>query len=401
MCVVQLATVCTKFREACTCVPSLRLGILLGTGYTGDHTERIRLDSKLVLSWAGHMTALEFVKEAHITPGLFGFIAAASEVSEVKMDLGGDIMTAALADHLLSKLTWINELSVWGFWLPSIYPLSLRMLSFLVGHPMPQDVEDTDYMEQQANMVLYRRERLPHLQSLCLKLDSHVAVRLTCSVKLHHLERLFVRFWVKELNSDLELAWLKRQAKAAHSLDLFLWLVSDSLSDHAAAIQELIGLKVRILTLDLRTSFPVGLQAMWSACRQDAFQLAVCSVEAFSSAANPLQVLPRGCQNIVEVQGPGPEDFYMDWSALTTHAGSFRIQVDYKSCSKVVGVHLLGDYDAALVESYKQPWQLVVSCMGTVSGIPGPSLPGSMYLMQNSAARAAGLTAAWGAQIQR
>ena len=411
-----MAAVCSSFKETVSPVAPLRQGICIGSRHgAGPCPPVVGLDSNLLRSWAKDMTALEIYVDALSAPrpqhgidgrlGTFNFIAAAPRVTEVQMHLGSLPMAAALADFMLAKLPPIKELAVDGRWLPTIYPYSLTKLSLSVTpHPGGRTG-----MGQQANMALYRLEQLPDLQSLRLTFDRHMSIRLDCSVPLPHLEALFVQFWVTDPRHMYELVWLKSQAAAtSHRLDLRLVLELASLTDPAAAMrqaaEQVAELEVGSLTLELRAFNPIDILDIWSACQPEAFQLVVRNTLGFSSAEDPLRVLPHGCQSFaVKVQGDISEDLYVRWTALTSCAGSYRII--HGPAGRTPGggggvdVHLLGGFDRDLVEGFQQPWQLVVSCRGNVSGMPNSSLQGGMMLVQNHAARAAGWTIAQGAHL--
>ena len=68
-CLLQVSTVCSKFAEAALLVNSLKLGLDL----RGEHYNVDRLDSALLLRWAGHMQGLQLYDETLALPGIAQF----------------------------------------------------------------------------------------------------------------------------------------------------------------------------------------------------------------------------------------------------------------------------------------------------------------------------------------
>ena len=394
---MQLSLVCSKLREAATCVASLRLGLLIGV------EPRPNLGSHLLTSWAEHLTALElFLGAADATPGLHGFLAAAKKVSAVQIDLGAHLLNAAKADHILSKLD-ISELSVWGYWMPSFFPQTLQKLSFLIGHHYLHPGHDEQhFQEAQADSVLYRLERLPHLHTLRIKLQPEFAIRLSCPVQLPSLRSLYLRFAVEDeldpASLDYDLSWVHRQP-AVTSLSFEIYLASKSIPQHAAMLKQLMGLRIDRLHLDLRGSFTHECQTLWAGLRSvQALHLQVYREAAFPPR-DALNMVPGSCAKLlIEPRPYGDTTMYINWAALSRHAANIRIDTDsrYREGSATFTLHLLGECDLARIQSFQQPWQLYIGSRADVFGLPNPHdgrLAGSASLLQNAAAHAAGWTA--------
>ena len=373
---------------------SLRLGLLLGWAPPPN------LASRLLISWAEHFTTLEFyLGTADTIPGLYDFLAAANRVREVRIDLGADLISAAKADHILSKLH-ISELSVWGYWMPSLFPQTLQKLSILIGHHFSDPGHDEpSFQESQADSVLYRIERLPKLHTLRIKFNPEYAIRLSCPVQLHSLRSLHLRFAVEDEDPatlDYDLSWVHRQP-AITDLSVEIFLASQHLGQHAAIVQQLMGLKISTLLLDLRGPFISECQTLWAGLPSvHTLQLGLFDASAFGTPTDAVAMLPGSCARVsIEPRLHGQMPLYVTWEALTRHAANIRIVTasPFSEDAGILHLYLLGECDLARIRSFRRPWQLSIGSTAVVHGLPVEQPAGSAYLLQNAAARAAGWTA--------
>ena len=340
---MQLSTVCRRCKEAVAFMPSLSDRVWAHYEHDGPMP---RLDSKLLLSWARHMTAMEYeLDRTWSWPGILELTSAATNVSVVKMDCGNSLLTTAYADHLLARLPSVTELSIWGYYLPSTFSSNLTELRFLVGMPGDYGMRPVAYEDIQADAMLWRLGRLPQLQRLAIKCYADVAVTLTCPVNVHRLSRLFLRFYCTG-DARVDLAWVHRQP--TNCLEMYIFLNFQTEVQHTSFLQHLEGLRIHRLNAVMGSPFTLRCQAAWrsSACIVDILHLESGCNEAF----DPLAILPHGCAKVIIDGRRGYGPVHVMWSALTQRPASFNIIMSNDWRLETSDLHLLGDCDLSRVQ---------------------------------------------------
>ena len=242
---LQLSVVCSKFAAAAAQIPALRQGLAL----TLRDAVPGRLDSRLLVQWAGRMECLHLYDHLYGVPDLQQLLSAFRQPLRLHLSCSSPL-TAAQCDYLLSKCGCVEALILHGPYLPSILPLTVKTLrvrfSMLAGAVDPVDAIG------QADAFLYRAERLPALEQLRLDLSCISVIRLICPVQLHKLKALFIKL---RLEADLrlpgegllDLAWAMLQPCC--SLEVHVELRTRNLGMHAALVQQLSRAHVGTLTL--------------------------------------------------------------------------------------------------------------------------------------------------------
>ena len=90
----------------------------LGLDLRGEHYTLDRLDSALVLRWAGHMQGLSLYDETLALPGIAQFLSAAVTVTEIQVTCTTPV-AAAQAGELLARCSSLTHLDLEGLYMPN------------------------------------------------------------------------------------------------------------------------------------------------------------------------------------------------------------------------------------------------------------------------------------------
>ena len=377
---------CSKFREAASLIASLKLGL----DTRGEHYTLPRLDSALLLHWAGRMQSVHLYDETLSLPGIAAFLSAAANLTNIELDCMSSA-AAARAEELLAGCTSVTYMSVDGQFTPSSFPASIINLVVMFS-----EETDSEWEPAQAELLVVGLSRLQQLQSLCLDFETSQPFQLTGTSQLPRLQDLIINMRVS-YEAGLDLSWIQQQ-KSCPSLELTVKFSELDPVCHTAVLSQLLPLKVDSLCLELEDPvFPANLQDMWSRLETGKLRVSMhgimdadwVAVALFGEASKPLQALPS-CRGRIVVdysQCQNRSDFYITWGALVRQAADVELIV-----GSDVRLHVLGASLSSL-SFLKEPWQLCVRTAKSLHGLPPPQTTSGAYLLQNAAARAAGWTA--------
>ena len=205
---LQAATVCSKFREAAYLIASLKLGL----DTRGEHYTLPRLDSALLLRWAGRMQSVHLYDETLSLPGIAELLSAATTLTKIELDCMSSA-AAARAEELLAGCTSVTAFSLDGQFTPSSFPKNITTLSVEFSE------EIGSYWEPaQAQMLVVGISRLQQLQSLSLYFQTSQPFQLTGSGQLPRLQDLAINMYVSD-EAGLDLSWIQQQ-RSCPSLEL-------------------------------------------------------------------------------------------------------------------------------------------------------------------------------------
>lgn len=222
---MQLSSVCRKLADAVKGMPSLRQGLDLCwvADYAWDwETFLPRFDSKLMLSWAPHVSFMALRSPALGLPSLRSFVMAASSMSFMHLHCE-NTYGAARAEILLAKSTSIMRMKVEGE-IPSTFPACLREL--YIDRISPQsDAEHADFFDVYTEAMLLRLKCLQNLTSLSINVGTDVC--LSCaSPQLPFLRRLSLTIYLEhdDERTAYDLSWLCLHRKCElHMLVYIQW----------------------------------------------------------------------------------------------------------------------------------------------------------------------------------
>ena len=376
---LQLSTVCTKFGQAATLVPSLQQGVSALDRWPKAKPDR--LDSPLLLQWAVHMGSFHLRDETYSLPGLMRLVAAAENATSLHLKCD-DVQSAAQADLLMCSCRSVTRLALRGACLPSILPLTV---THLVADFETDDNNAEEWDVRQANALIYHAARLPLLKQLFLHfLLEEEVVQLSCPIQLQCLDKLVIR--MPMVDNDLCLAWAVQQP--CTSLEFHLALDTPGQARHAAMVALLS--QVQLSSLMLRLALPETLLGVWGQLKTRRLHILVDSYDGFSRPGTALQTLPH-CELLLDTtlafnNDPRPRTFWVAWGALTSPAALILVILGPSHRLCVAGA---GKKHSA-PEQLQQPWQLVVCGGRRVKGLPASQPTQHTYCLQNAAAQPAG-----------
>ena len=274
---MQASLVCRRLATAVTEMPVLTGTFILrafGDSYPSYRFPG-RLDTKLLLSWAKHIKALDVTGGDVTIPGLAGFVAAASALRKVELAYLAD-SEAAKADVIFQGSTSIRSMSiVGGSSLPCLWPLGMEHASIQL-EDMLEDHQTRDRHAAEELLlhgVLCSLMRLPSLSSLHLNID-HMG-NLQSGVMLAHLQWLSVTMWLdKDHAGRFDLGFLAVQPCDVLDLTVFITVLRPELQQ--GLIDELRQQEVILNRIDIITDVPIPpvLLAQWKGVCTDHLELA-------------------------------------------------------------------------------------------------------------------------------
>ena len=107
----------------------LRPKIYLDLGFSGPPVPFARLDSKLLLTWAKHLTHIAVDDSFLTAPGVAAFLDRASKLVHISASCF-TLVTAGLADQLFTRCASITTLELLGLHLPALQNLGLNLAQF-------------------------------------------------------------------------------------------------------------------------------------------------------------------------------------------------------------------------------------------------------------------------------
>ena len=150
-------------------------------------------------------------------PSIHAFATAAASVTEVTMNCSS-LLSAALADSLLSRLPAVREISLSGRFLPAVFPHTVGKMA--IGRDPEGEEADWDHCEPDA--VLLHADRLPQLHSLVFDFDLSNCVSLTCPLKLRSLKSVSLSLSLYS-GTFLGLSWLHQQRVQDLHVKIWIW----------------------------------------------------------------------------------------------------------------------------------------------------------------------------------
>ena len=370
---LQLSTVCSKFKQAIVLVPSVRVGI--NTHPWPEINTPDRLNSPLLLCWVAQARHIVLHQDTHNVPGMAEFLAAAVQARSL-CTICENPVAAAEAGHLMSYCHGVRKIEIVGTRPPSLLPDSLEEI---VLDCEAQGLGD-EFDDRQVNAFLYHCTRLAHLRQLRLDLSRVGPVQLLCAAQLRMLDRLNIELTVSECHVCLDWAL----AQPCKCLDIEVDVATSTMDRHTPIVEQLSQVRMRWLRLSLEVYFTAAMQALWAAVQAE--HLAI----SFWADFGPIEMLPR-CTSVVLEQNPadsGQQAAFIKWAAISKHACDIAIHLESLTKLHVTGFGL----DGETLEQLQQPWQLVVCGGAGVQGLPASQPTRNAYFLQNAAAQAAGWT---------
>ena len=277
---LQLSTVCRAFADALEASDLLKQ-TLHTHGCGGKGTQACRLDSRLILQWAGHCTGLDLFSQLCEMPGARQLVVAAPNMTYVAVHCRS-MLQAAQAGCLLTRLSSVQYLLLHGEFYPSMLPLSVGELEVrpCYGHERYAPVA---WFGDQADGIVYKAERLPLLRVLRLYFPDlgpkPATCSLTCPMHFGSLEQLHLELSLA--GHTLDLSWVRLQTHLK-GLHLQIRIYTKDPVHHQHCVQQLSGLQVTTLELFLSTPFPAPLQLLWSSLDISRLQLSLQGCRTFS-----------------------------------------------------------------------------------------------------------------------
>ena len=341
------------------------------------------MGSRLLISWAPHVTHMEFNDHISEIPGAADFLSAARRLAHVKARCESPSVAAEL-DRLLKGNSSITGLECVYLYVPCLFPPKLDTL--VIKSYLSQGTSDG----LEANALIVRLDTWAmHLRRLSIELRS--CPILTSKTILPMLDTLCIRLSVgSEGSAPVQLDWLRRQPYKV--LELTIEVFRGDVAKNMQALAAIQGLTLHSCSLNFWCPLSAAMQQVWQGLSTlERVQLNVYdeveSLIAFPCSPH-LDVIAQ--HNI--------ENFSFSWAALARQPRSIRLDLCGSDSVVVTGCP---DGGLAPFTGTELPWQLCIDDGGEYSdhasivGLPAsqPCREQTLaYFLQNDAARSAGWT---------
>ena len=379
---VQLATVSSAFRFAA----KLALKVI-----TEEEDLRLdeaavslpsRMDSKLLLDWAMHsMVRLRLSPLACAVPGMARFVKASQGLRLLQLECDQDLLTCAQAESLVSSCCNLKTLICQETFVPHHIPATLTALDVDMCY-WSKVSQQEDCPEGQERALLFRLASAPDLQRLRLRLGLNPQMPALPSLRLHRLRAVYLSFSVAY--GPLDLGWLRGQP--IDVLHLSVNITVRTLKAHRKLVQQLQGLTIHRLDVDVHADVELEAQALWGGLVvQEELRIKFYD-------GRTLLAVPQCKWRQVGIcdRAASAKPFRIHWPALSSCPGWVRLDVETSLGDGDLTVEVVGCPGSA--PGFSEPWQLNCWTFGrSYVGLSAPSMQrGAHMLLQNLAARSAG-----------
>ena len=353
------------------------------------------LQSKLLIKWAKQLKDLRLSGKCHTTPGMMQFLTAAQQVTNVWVSGGAPsrstswLRTAAY-DCMLAHLESVTHLQLSGALQLCVLPVTLVSLPIYCD---PYKLYGVEEIGAATDAVLYRAKRLPVLKELSLSCcnvytNQPLVFSIKCPVQLGSLERLNLSIALVEFLS-LDLSWLQHQqhCKPLRHLHLCVYVRTPKPVNHAAFLQQLAGVPITSLHLQLEAPFHVGCQALWNQFSVQTLKVYCNNKFQFSKPrrklsgsgnSQPPPAFPHSTHRLSIEFAPcnAADSIFIDWDTIAKPNVELLLLPHQE-------LHILGASKSSLLQ---QPWQITILGTSKVHGLPACHVSGNTYTMQSFAA---------------
>ena len=344
----------------------------------------VQLGSKLVLSWAQHVTLLsidDYILATSDLAGIATFLAHATRLRSVHARCSS-LRTAAIADQLFGRIKSITKLACTGMYLPAIMNPGLQELE-LDLHAYAEYTNELPGSEMLLEIAVIRLNTW--VSSLkFLQIDLGQTPVMACESFLPELQQMQISFAVG--NTAADLSWLRTQP--CRCLSITVEIDGQNYIHQAHALAELQQLQLERVFLSVSVPYDSQMQAVWQ--------------QLSSPQAVRLLLHHRQLMNLESL--PGSPQLYINASLdrdLTWYVAWGLVHGPQRVCFQMMcgegGAEMVFDGLSGFVASAHEPWQLTVRpCPGLrLLGLPGvgAKAQAAPYFLQNQAAVSAGWSA--------
>ena len=242
--------------------------------------------------------------------------------------------------------------------------------------------QQEDCPEGQERALLFRLASAPDLQRLRLRLGLNPQMPALPSLRLHRLRAVYLSFSVAY--GPLDLGWLRGQP--IDVLHLSINITVRTLKAHRKLVQQLQGLTIHRLDVDVHADVELEAQALWGGLVvQEELRIKFYD-------GRTLLAVPQCKWRQVGIcdRAASAKPFRILWPALSSCPGWVRLDVETSLGDGDLTVEVVGCPGSA--PGFSEPWQLNCWTFGrSYVGLSAPSMQrGAHMLLQNLAARSAG-----------
>ena len=379
---LQLATVSSAFRSAA----QLALQYITGEDSLRlDKEVRLpsRMDSKLLLEWALHsMVRLHLPTAACTFSGMAEFLETSQCLTRLELECDVDMLDVAHADLIVSSCCSIKTLICLGSFVPHHIPATLTALDVDMRYWSDICRLREGCPKGQEAALLFRLARAPGIERLWIRLGWNPQLPALPCLRLHRLRDVKLQFSV--MDGPLDLKWL--QGQPIDVLHLSIDIAVGTLKAHRKLVQQLKGLTIHRLDVDVHADVELEAQALWGGIVvQEELRIKFYN-------GRTLVAVPQCKWRQVGIcdRAASAKPFKIHWPALSSCPGWVRLDVETSLGDGDLTVEVVGCPGSA--PGFSEPWQLNCWTSGrSYVGLSAPSMRrGAHMLLQNLAARSAG-----------
>lgn len=360
---LQLSTVSSRFQTAAQLVLSKRV-------FMFDDSSDLpkRMDSKLLLHWAPCVDQLVLESCGTDLPGMAAFVGACTQLKYLDIDCC-DELSSAQADALLACCGCLEALDCRNWYVPHFVPSSLATLQVHLSNWL-HFVEGSDAPKRHVEALLWRVASHTALKQLILHLGPVPVLPMVPGTQLHQLNLVALSFHIQD-GTTIDLSWLHHQPTL--QLRFLITILCGSLAIHSQLVEQLQGLSITMLQVEMRVKVEAEAQACWSTLVvQDSFTIDVADPDM------PLLGMPQCKQRTVKLHSTELTAFTVSWAAVAQCASSNLIVASPDHAVSFLGC-------PGHVPAFAEPWLLCVQGPA-VMGLTAPCRwQGNRVTIQNDA----------------